>query len=93
MKIPKKEPVDEIRKFVNSRFITASEAMWRMLSFDVHGRDLSIQCPAVHDENLQVVTFCEDKVEDTMANLTDTTLLAWFKLNSSDSNAHKFKYH
>ena len=62
MKIPKKEPVDEIKKIVNSRFITASESMWRTLSFDVHGRDPSIQYLAVCDENIQVVTFCEDKI-------------------------------
>ena len=35
--------VDEIEKFVNSRFITASEAFWRICGFDVHGRDPSIQ--------------------------------------------------
>ena len=34
---------DEIVKFVNSRFITASESFWRIYSFDVHGRDPSIQ--------------------------------------------------
>ena len=49
----KKDTVDEIKRFVNSRFITASEAMWRMFSFDVYDRDPSIQCLAVHEENLQ----------------------------------------
>ena len=34
---------DEIDKFVTSRFITASESVWRICGFDVHGRDPSIQ--------------------------------------------------
>ena len=34
---------DEIVKFVNSRFLTASESFWRIYSFDVHGRDPGIQ--------------------------------------------------
>ena len=34
---------DEIDKFVNSKFITASESYWRICGFDVHGRDPSVQ--------------------------------------------------
>ena len=33
---------DEIKKFVNSRFITASESMWRFFKFNVHSRDPSV---------------------------------------------------
>ena len=34
--------IDEIKKFVTSRFITSSEGCWRMFPFDTHGRDPSI---------------------------------------------------
>ena len=57
---------DEIQKYVNSRFVTASEACWRIMSFDVHGRDPSIQRLAVHEENLQMVTFDEDKPHEAI---------------------------
>ena len=33
---------DEIKKFVNLRFITASEAYWCISGNDVHGREPSI---------------------------------------------------
>ena len=89
----KKDTVDEIKRSLNSRFITASEVMWRMFSFNVHGRVPSIHCLAVHEENLQSITIHEDRVEDAMTDVKDTTLLGWFKLNSSDPNAHKFKCH
>ena len=34
--------VDEINKYVNSRFVTASEGCWSIFGFDVHGREPSV---------------------------------------------------
>ena len=85
--------IDEIKKFVNSRFITASEACWRIMGFNIHGRDPSVQRLAVHEENMQTITFNEARLEEAIANVKDTTLTAWFKLNKSDSAARKIKYH
>ena len=83
---------DEIQKFVNSRFITA-ESYWRIGGFDLHGRDPSIQRLAVHEENLQMVTFNEESPEEAIANPKDTTLLGWFTLNQNDPDARHIKYH
>ena len=88
---PKK--VDEIIIYVNSKFMTASVEYWRIMGFDVHGRDPSIQQLVVHEENLQVVTFSAESPAEAIASPKDTTLLAWFKLNQTDLNARKFKYH
>ena len=46
---------DEIKKFVNSRFITASECMWRFFGFDIHGQSPSVQCLTVHEEDKHAV--------------------------------------
>ena len=86
------EHVDEIEKYVNSRFITASEGFWRICAFDVHGREPSIQCLAVH-ENSQIITFNERNPKAALSNPQETTLLAWFKLNHSDPKAVNYKYH
>ena len=51
------EKRDEIKKFVNSRFIMASESMWRFFKVNVHGRDPSVQCLTVHEEDKQTVVF------------------------------------
>ena len=84
---------DEIRKYVNLRFLTASEGYWRIMGFDVHGREPSIQWLAVHEENLQMVTFNASSPDKAISNPKNTTLLALFKLNQTDSFARKFKYH
>ena len=54
---------DEIKKFINSRFSTASECMWRFFAFDIHGRNPSVLHPAVHEEGeegRQTVIFQEE---------------------------------
>ena len=70
--------VDEINKFVNSRFVTASMGRWQIFSSDGHGR---------------IVTFNEGNSEQAISNPKDTTLLAWFKLNQADPDARSYKYH
>ena len=85
--------MDEIHNFVTSRSVTASEAFWRICGFDVHGRDPSIQRLAVHEPNLQMITFSEDNPQEAVSNPKDTTLLAWFKLNQVDPKARHLKYH
>ena len=85
--------IDEIEKFVNSRFITTSESFWRICGFDVHSRDPSIQRLAVHEKNLQMVTFNEENPREAISSPKDTTLLGWFKLNQNDHNARHIKYH
>ena len=82
----------EIIRYVNSRFVTASEGCWRVFCFDVHGREPSVQCLAVHEQNLQMVTFSESQPEEAVSNVKDTTLLAWFKLNQHDPKAKNLKY-
>ena len=59
---------DEIKKIVNLHFITASEAYWLISGNDVHGRELSIQRLAIHEENMQTVCFQENDVAEAVTN-------------------------
>ena len=52
---------DKIKKFINSRFITASECIWGFFAFDVQGRNPHVQRLAVHEEGRQTVIFQEGK--------------------------------
>ena len=73
-KQPKEQ--DKIKKFVNLRFITASESYWHISGNDVHGREPSIQRLAVHEENMQTVYFQENDVAGAITNPKNTTHLA-----------------
>ena len=61
--------------------------------FDVHGRNSSFQCLAVHEEDKQTDVFCEERPQEALEKNKRTTLLAWFKLNKEDNWAHSLKYH
>ena len=91
--VEKDQKNDEIKKFVNSWFITASECMWRFFGFDIHGQSPSVQCLAVHEEDKHTVVFNEQKPQQALEKEKKTTLLAWFELNWEDERAHVLKYH
>ena len=40
-----------------------------------------------------MITFNDENPEEALSNPKNTTLLAWFKLNQNDPDAHSIKYH
>jgi len=76
---------DEVEQFQSGRYICSSEALWRILSFDVHhGRPATILHLAVHLENGPRVYFTENNIQEVINNPRDTTLTAFFKLCSQE---------
>ncbi|GJV53078.1 DNA helicase [Tanacetum coccineum] len=49
--------IDEIKNFVEARYIGPHEACWRMLEFPIHYRDPAVLTLAVHLENMQQIRF------------------------------------
>ncbi|GJX10929.1 DNA helicase [Tanacetum coccineum] len=49
--------IDEIKNFVEARYIGPHEACWRILDFPIHYRDPAVQILAIHLENMQQITF------------------------------------
>ena len=49
--------VDEIKNFIDGRFICPHEACWRILSFAIHHRELAVQILVVHLEGMQRISF------------------------------------
>nr|GEX32834.1 DNA helicase [Tanacetum cinerariifolium] len=58
--------IDEIKNFVEARYIWPHEACWRILDFPIHYRDPAVQILVVHLENMQCITF---KAKDTCEDL------------------------
>lgn len=75
--------IDEIKSFLDGRYISASEAHWRMISFSMHQESPNVVRLAVHLPGSQQVLFRDG---DDLARLAqrpppNTTLLAWFAYN------------
>lgn len=76
--------VDEIKNFIDARFIGPHEACWRIFSFDIHSRQPAVQILAVHLENMQRITFKAGHRLQSIVNnphCKKTTLTEWLKFN------------
>jgi hypothetical protein len=52
--------VDEIKKYLDCRYVSASEAAWRIFKFDMHERFPTVECLQYHLPNQQMVLFYND---------------------------------
>lgn len=88
-----REPQDEIREWQNSRYISATESIWRLYSFRLHQQSPTICRLDVHLPGMERVYFRDD---DNIARLLDrprvTKLTAWFALNTTDPDARQLAY-
>lgn len=79
-----KEPIDEIKRFYDCRYLSPSESAWRIFKFDIHQKFPAVIRLSIHLENQQPVTFKDNSSIENIVNyreMIDTMFLAWFKAN------------
>ena len=84
--------LDEVTRYETGRYISSSEAAWRIFCFSIHERYPPIVQLAVHLENGQRVYFTESNVVDKIINPSNTTLLGFFELCQVDAFARTLLY-
>jgi hypothetical protein len=85
---------DEIKTFMDSRYVSAPEAAWRLFGFNMHEQSHTIVRLQVHLPDEQNVYFTEDNmaiVAEAASNKL-TNLTAWFLLNQEDQSANDILY-
>lgn len=85
---------DEITTFLDARYVSVPEAMWRLLEKRMHEKSHTVFRLAVHLENLQPVYFLKnvEQVALDKARTKKSHLLAWLELNKASSTAHGVLY-
>ncbi|KAG8237332.1 hypothetical protein J437_LFUL016347 [Ladona fulva] len=85
---------DEVRNFVNGRYVSAIEAMWRILENPMHDKSHSVVRLPVHLPNQQAVCFEEGQPAQAFlrAEVRRTKLIQYFQLNDSDPVAREYTY-
>ncbi len=73
------ESVDEIELYLDARYISACEAVWRILKFDTHARYPNVVRLPVHLEGMNAVYYNPDEAEDALANGKNTALTRYFE--------------
>jgi hypothetical protein len=80
--------VDEIKKYLDYRYVFALEVAWRIFKFDMHEWFLIVERLQYHLPNQQMVLFNDDDDVQEVASwsaISRTMLTEWFKTNQ-DSN-------
>ena len=74
---------DEIKAFVDVRYVSATEAAWRLFEFRRHQQSHTIIRLPVHLTGRRNIYFQSGEEEQAAAKATemDTQLTAWLKLN------------
>lgn len=85
---------DEITTYLNCRYISAPEAIWRLSEYRMHEQSHTIYRLAIHLPDQQRVYFRpgEESEAADRATTRNTHLTAWFKLNTNDIEAHEYLY-
>ena len=85
---------DEVKTFLDARYVSAPEATWRLCAFPMHSQSHSIIRLPVHLPNNQRVYFREggEAAAVERAENNATMLTACFDLNQRDEHARQFLY-
>ena len=84
--------INEIELFQDARYVSASEAAWRILGFDIVKNYPPVVRPEVHTENHHTIYFREGQEAAAAAREPGTKLLEWFKANAKYPCARHIRY-
>ena len=87
--------LDEIKQFIDARYIGPVEGCWRIMEFPMHLELPSVYRLPVHLEGQHMVYFnADDTPEDVLdrASSQKTQLTAWLKANQTHVEAHNHTY-
>jgi hypothetical protein len=85
---------NEVKEFVEGRYISAPEAFWRIFSFSLHQEYPAHQRLSIHDEGEMAVVFEDDDDPDDVVNNGPpvSTLAGWFNYNANHSDGKEVLY-
>ncbi|KAJ3705389.1 hypothetical protein LUZ61_009094 [Rhynchospora tenuis] len=89
------EAVDEIRHYLDCRYLTPHESIWRVFSYDIHYSYPSVERLPVHLPSQNNVVFSDfQELYEIAQNdfFGFTKLMAWFELNKTDELARNLTY-
>ncbi|XP_022567210.2 uncharacterized protein LOC106378379 [Brassica napus] len=91
----KEKPTNEIDNYLDGRYLSACESMWRIFEFSIHHHTPAVQKMPVHLPGEQTAIFEEDEDLGNVENryLHGRTMLTeWFEMNRLYEEVRKLKY-
>ncbi|WOG91187.1 hypothetical protein DCAR_0310435 [Daucus carota subsp. sativus] len=89
------ERIDEIKAYLDCRYISAAEACWRIFQFDINHRHPSVERLPFHLPGEHTIIFEEDKCVDNVLNrpgVDKTKFTEWLETNKIHEDARQLTY-
>ncbi|KAK4562376.1 hypothetical protein RGQ29_005026 [Quercus rubra] len=86
---------DEVKTYLNCRYVSAIEACWRIFEFAIHHREPAVQRLSFHNEDEQPVLFEDtDYLNDVMdkPGIGKSKFTEWMKMNALYEEARELTY-
>ncbi|KAM4099556.1 hypothetical protein ACJW30_05G000100 [Castanea mollissima] len=86
---------DEVKTYLNCRYVSAIEACWRIFEFPIHHREPAVQRLNFHNEDEQPVVFEDIDYLNSVVNKPDiekTKFTEWMKANALYEEARELTY-
>ncbi|XP_038701878.1 uncharacterized protein LOC119998611 [Tripterygium wilfordii] len=94
-KRPSSQNIDEIKQYVDCRYISATEACWRIFQFNINYREPAVERLSFHLPNQQNIIFQDGSVlEDVVDNdrVGKTIFTEWMVCNQRHHEARELSY-
>jgi len=89
------QAINEIKEYLDARYISAIESCWHIFEFPMHGEQPTVYKLAVHLPDQQLVYYDPDDALDEIVDRessSHTTLTAWFDANRNYEAARQTTY-
>jgi hypothetical protein len=89
------QPIDEIKHYLDCRYISPAEACWRILSFSIHGRKPAVERMFFHLVGEKCIYFTDHSTMENVlekASVTESMFTAWLQANQEYEAARQLTY-
>ncbi|KAI5427367.1 hypothetical protein KIW84_032693 [Lathyrus oleraceus] len=87
--------IDEIKHYIDCRYVSPSEASWRIFSFPIHGRKPTVERMYFHCEGQNSVYYTDfDRINTVLEkpSVTESMFTSWFEANCKYPEAQNLTY-
>jgi hypothetical protein len=88
-------PVDEIKQYLDCRYISPTEACWRIFSYKIHGRKPSVERMFYHLIGENAIYYTDhDRMENILEkpSVAESMFTSWLQANKDYPTARKLTY-
>ncbi|XP_058783166.1 uncharacterized protein LOC131657824 [Vicia villosa] len=90
-----RQDVDEIKQYIDCRYVSPSEASWRIYGFPIHGRKPAVERLHFHCEGQNSVYYTDISNISTVLekpSVTESMFTSWFEANKKYREAQQLTY-